>query len=57
MQNTDRKQPSLIQRKGVCNCMFKKKIKAAIVNIEPDKYWEKVGDFIIENNYRKEDLQ
>lgn len=28
-----------------------------MVNIEPNKYWEKVDGFIIDNNYRKEDLQ
>lgn len=28
-----------------------------MVNVEPDKYWKKVDGFIIENNYRKEDLQ
>lgn len=28
-----------------------------MVNIEPDKYWKKVDGFIIDNNYRKEDLQ
>lgn len=28
-----------------------------MVNIEPDKYWKKVDGFIVDNNYRKEDLQ
>lgn len=28
-----------------------------MANIEPDRYWEKVDGFIIDNNYRKEDLQ
>lgn len=28
-----------------------------MVNVEPDKYWKKVDGFIIENIYRKEDLQ
>lgn len=28
-----------------------------MVNIERDKYWERVDSFIIDNNYRKEDLQ
>lgn len=28
-----------------------------MVNIEPDKYWKRIDDFIINKNYRKEDLQ